>query len=440
MNEMIASQFKQQKFENSWMNNLKSDAWACFSALGFPTLKNEEWKYTNVEAISRLPFDFSSIHASTLRQTQGSVRMLGQILSPSKNQLGARLVFVNGMYSKELSQTENLPSGIRVGSIAEFIQKEPDLIQQHLSKYSSYQKQAFVALNTAFISEGAFIFIPQGVVLENPIEVLYVSESEEMFVAQPRNLIIAEKSSQASIVEHYIGKDSIYFMNAVTEIHAADSAVIEHIKVQEESEKAYHVFSLGVQQERQSHVTSYSISLGAALSRHDLNSVLNAEGSECVMNGLYLTFGSQHVDHHTVIDHAQPHCMSQELYKGILADRSRGVFNGKVIVRPHAIKTNSSQSNKNLLLSDEAEIDTEPLLEIFNNDVKCSHGATTGHLDPKQIFYLRSRGISEDFARSMLTYAFAGEVIDKLKIPSLRGRLQQNIFDRLMKNNQGRIE
>ncbi len=424
MTEMIASQFKKQKFENTWMKNLKSDAFARFSVLGFPTLKNEEWKYTNVEAITRLPFEFAE--SSSLDSLKCS------------EEASACLVFVNGFYSEKLSQVKNLPSGILLGSLSDFIQKKPELIQEHLSKYSSYQKHPFVALNTAFVREGAFVFIPKGITLEKPIEIIFISESSRTFVVQPRNLIVAESASQATIVEHYIGKDAVYLTNAVTEIFAADSAVIEHVKVQEESEKAYHIFSLGIQQERQSNVTSHSISLGAALSRHDLSSVLNAEGSECVMNGLYLTFGSQHVDHHTLIDHAKPHCVSQELYKGILADKSRGVFNGKVIVRPNAEKTNSSQSNKNLLLSDEAEIDTEPLLEIFNNDVKCSHGASTGHLDPKQIFYLRSRGISEDYARSMLTYAFAGEVIDKLKIPSLRESLQKKLFDRLMSKNQGR--
>ncbi len=385
-----------------------------------------------MEAITKLPFDFSPTHGST-----SSPRTVDQdpfILSLSKDPVATRLVFMNGSYSKELSFAQSLPAGVLIGTLSDALQKNSEIIEAHLSRYASFKQQAFVALNTAFVQEGAFIYLPKGVVLEKPIEIFFISQSDKSFVIQPRNLIIAESASQVAIVEHYVGYDSVYFTNAVTEIFAADSAVIEHVKVQEESEKAYHIFSLGVQQERQSSVTSHSISVGAALSRHNLTSVLNAEGSECVMNGLYLGSGEQHVDHHTVIDHAKPHCVSKELYKGILDDKSRGVFNGKVIVRPHAEKTNSSQSNKNLLLSDEAEIDTEPLLEIFNNDVKCSHGATTGRLDPKQIFYLRSRGISEAFARSVLTYAFASEVIEKLKITSLRDRLQKNLFNRLIKN------
>lgn len=422
----ILSKFDQQlASESAWLNPIRKEAMARFSALDFPSLKHEEWKYTNVAPISHLPFEYAP--ASSIESVADTLE-----------DVSARLVFLNGHFSERDSRIQNLPQGLTCGPLSQFLKQKSPILQQHLSKYVGFQDHAFAALNTAFVAEGAFIHVAAKAILEKPIEIIYISDSSSPFVAQPRNLIVAETQSQASVIEKYVGVDSVYFLNSVTEIAAAESAVLEHVKLQEESEKAYHLFSLGIHQARQSRVSTHSISLGAQLARNDLTSVLNDEGAECIMNGLYLTSGSQHVDHHTTLDHAKPHCSSQELYKGILDGKSRAVFNGKVIVRPHAVKTNSAQSNKNLLISDDAEIDTKPLLEIFNNDVKCSHGATTGRLDPKQIFYLRSRGIGEDYARSLLSYAFAGEVVDKIQVASLRKRLQQLLFDRLMKDAQGR--
>ncbi len=422
---MIASQFEKQILGSEpWLKSLQKEAMSRFSSLGFPTLKQEEWKYTNVEPIQKLPFQFLDLNESSFPS-----------IEQNHEQLSARLVFLNGHYVEKLSWTKGLVPGVLAGSLRHFLKEKREIVEAHLSRYASFQNHSFVALNTAFIQDGAFIYLPHGMILDKPIEILFISEGKASFVSQPRNLIVAEALSQASIIEQYQGRaSSPYFTNSVTEIFAADSAIIEHSKIQEESEKAYHIFSLGVQQERQSKVTSHSISLGAALSRHDLTSLLHAEGGECVMNGLYLTRGQQHVDHHTTIDHAKAHCVSQELYKGILSGHSKGVFNGRVIVRPHAKKTNSSQANKNLLLSEGAEIDTQPLLEIFNNDVKCSHGATTGRLDPKQIFYLKSRGINDAFAKSLLSYAFASEILEKLKFNFLKTKLQTVLFDRLMEN------
>lgn len=428
MKEKIASKFDQQVASASaWLHPLKTKAMARFSALGFPSLKHEEWKYTNVEPLTHLPFEYSTTS-------------LIDAIPNTLKEVSARLVFVNGNFSEKHSSIKDLPKGLTCGPLSKFLQEKSSIVEAHLSKHVTFEDHAFVALNTAFVQEGAFIHIAAHAIVEKPIEVIYISNLAQSFVAQPRNLIVAEAQSQASIVERYVGQDSVYLMNSVTEISAADSAVVEHVKLQEESEKAYHLFSLGIHQGRQSRVSTHSISLGASLARNDLTSILDAEGAECIMNGLYLTSGKQHVDHHTTLDHAKPHCSSQELYKGILGGSSRGVFNGKVIVRPHAIKTNSAQSNKNLLVSDNAEIDTKPLLEIFNNDVKCSHGATTGRLDPKQIFYLRSRGIGEDYARSLLSYAFAGEVIDKIQVAPLRERLQGLLFDRLMLDAQRSLQ
>lgn len=426
--EGIAQNFESQAKQGaSWLQGLKREAMARFAALGFPTQRQEEWRYTNVEPISRLPFQAASL---------SDLDRLPDLLPDSS----ARLVFVNGHFSEKHSKFQGLPAGVFCGPLSRALKEKPELVEAHLSRSSDFKDQPFLALNTAFIQEGAFVHLPRGAALEKPLEILHVSSFANPFVAQPRNLIIAEEGSQASIVESYVGWDSTYWMNAATEIFAADSAILEHVKLQEESESAYHVFSLGIRQGRQSRVRTHSISLGARLARNDLSSLLGEEGGECEMHGLYLATGSQHVDHHTTLDHAKPHCTSQEVYKGILGGRSRAVFNGRVIVRPHAAKTNSSQSNKNLLVSDEAEIDTKPLLEIFNNDVKCAHGATTGRLDPKQIFYLRSRGIGEDFARSLLSYAFAGEVVDKIGVAPVRERLQNLLFGRLMQDAQGRAK
>jgi Fe-S cluster assembly protein SufD len=296
-----------------------------------------------------------------------------------------------------------------------------------------------VALNTAFAEDGALIEIPRGLVVEEPIHLLFVSTpGTEPAVSHPRNLILAGRESQATIIEAYVGLgDGVYFTNAVSEIVTAEGAVIDHYKLQGESEKAFHVATVQGLQERSSSLNSHNLSFGAALTRNDVNSVLDAEGAECTLNGLFVVAGRQHVDNHTTLDHAKPHCNSHELYKGILDGQAVGVFNGKIMVRKEAQKTNAIQSNKNLLLSEGAVINTKPQLEIYADDVRCTHGATVGQLDRDALFYMQTRGIAREAARDLLTYAFAGDLFDRVNVATVRNRLDEALYSKLSAARRG---
>ncbi|MFO1462793.1 MAG: Fe-S cluster assembly protein SufD [bacterium] len=397
-----------------------------FSQLGFPTRKLEEWKYTGVEPIASREFRLGGDKEISRFTLEEMHRMAFSVLP------GPRLVFLNGHFHPALSDLSGLPQGVRLTSLAQAMKSDAASLEAHLGRQVDAEGRAFVALNSAFLREGAYLFLPRGTVLSQPIQLLFVSHGNgTAIVSHPRVLVVAEAAAQATLIETYVGEGT-YFTNAVTEIVAGEGAVLEHIKLQGESEASFHIASTGVQQSRDSQYTSHSISLGAALARNDLGTVLGAEGAGTVLNGLYLVAGRQHVDNHTNIDHAKPHCTSAELYKGILDGQAQGVFNGRILVRPDAQKTASQQTNKNLILSDEALINTKPLLEIYANDVKCNHGATIGRLDAGQLFYLRSRGIDAALARSILTYAFASDVIGQIRQELLRERLQQLIFARLM--------
>jgi len=284
-------------------------------------------------------------------------------------------------------------------------------------------------LNEAFLIDGAFIHVPRGIVLERPVHLVFLTSSGEPVVTHPRTVIVGEAKSQLSVIESYGGSDSaVYWTNAVTQVAAHDGAVIDHYKLQRESASAFHMASLGYVQERSSTVSNHSLSLGARLARHDIRAELEGEGADVTLNGLYVVKDSQHVDHHTVIDHRVPHCTSRELYKGVLDDTSSGVFNGRVIVRADAQKTDSMQSNKNLLLSDDALVNTNPQLEINADDVKCAHGATIGQLDPEAMFYLRTRGIAQDDARRILTEGFMADVSDRIRLAAVRNTLRGLLF------------
>lgn len=397
-----------------------------FSALGFPNRRMEEWKYTSVEPIASREFQLGG-DKEVSRFTLEEMHRMAFCVLP-----GPRLVFLNGHFHSALSDLSGLPAGVRCKSLTQAIQEDAASLEAHLGRQVDGQDRAFVALSDAFLQNGAYLFLPRGTVLEQPIQLLFVSHGNgQAIVSHPRVLVVAEAQSQATLIETYVGQGT-YFTNAVTEIAAGEGAVIEHIKLQGESESAFHIASIGVHQSRDSQYTSHSLSLGAALARNDLGTVLDAEGAGATFNGLYMVSGNQHVDNHTSIDHAKPHCTSAELYKGILDGKSQGVFNGRILVRPDAQKTASQQANKNLILSDEALINTKPLLEIYANDVKCNHGATIGRLDASQVFYLRSRGIDAALARSILTYAFASDVVGLMRQELLRERLQQWIFARLM--------
>jgi Fe-S cluster assembly protein SufD len=392
-----------------------------FAELGFPTLRDEEWKYTNIAPI--LNYKFKLAHAP-VKLTKTA--LAGFVIPDLTQNL---LVFVNGQFSKELSSIISRANGLVLDSLANVFQRDGELTDRHLARYANYEKETFTALNTAFATDGAFVRVPRNLVLEEPIHLLYLSSSSETpFLAHPRNLLLIGKGSQIQIVESYQHlADGIYFNNVVTEVVVEEGAVVDHVRIQNESSRAFHVVNRETHQEKSSVYSSISIDLGGALVRNNFNLRLNAENCEGHLFGFYMASGEQHVDSHTLIDHAKPHCQSNEHYKGILDEKARGVFNGKVLVRPDAQKTNAYQKNQCLLLSDQATINTKPQLEIFADDVKCSHGASIGQLDDEAVFYLRSRGIGEAEANSMLRYAFASEVLQHIKMEPVREYVEKMV-------------
>jgi len=393
---------------------LRREAFDRFSQLGFPTLQNEEWRFTSVSALARVPFKLAGPERDGLDDA-----VVRRMLSGTDS--GQRLVLINGHFAPDLSRFDRE----LVSPLADVLDRRPDLVNMHLARHAPYERFAFTALNTAFLRDGACIRIPQGKQPSEPIHIVHISATTgEPTVAYPRALIVAEPGSQATIVESYLGRDSdIYFTNAVTEVVLGDNAVIDHYKVQREGDEAFHIATMQVRMSQASNFSSHLVSLGGAFVRNETNAVLDGEGCECTLNGVALAAGHQLVDNHTRIDHARPHCASHELYKHILGGQARAVFNGKIYVHPDAQKTDAKQTNQTLLLSGDAVIDTKPQLEIFADDVRCTHGATVGQLDETAIFYLRSRGIGLDEARSLLTFAFANDIVARIKVAPVRDQL-----------------
>ncbi|WP_337286795.1 Fe-S cluster assembly protein SufD [Candidatus Methylomirabilis sp.] len=410
-----------------WIDQIRTAAFGRFVERGFPATRLEDWKYTNVAPIARTPFRRAG-------QTWGTLPVEPFEAFTLEGVACAQLVFVNGHYTPELSSLAALPEGVTASSLATVLACNPASVEPHLAQYASYHDQAFVALNTAFMEDGAFVSIPEGTIVEAPIHLLFISSVpfDLAPVSYPRNLIVVGSHSQVRIVESYVGlKHDVYFTDAVTEIVGGENATIDYYKVQQESEEAFHVATVQAQLGRSSTFSSHAIDLGGALVRNNLDVALEGEGAECTLNGLYMVTGRQHVDNHTRIDHIQPHCRSRQLYKGILDGKSRGVFNGKIVVRKAAQKTDAKQANKNLLLSEDAVIDSKPQLEIFNNDVKCTHGTTIGQHNQEAMFYLRSRGLDLATARSLLTYAFASELLSRIKVEPVRTQLEALLLTRL---------
>ena len=375
----------------SWLRQLRESAIASFKELGFPTTRNEEWKYTNVEPIVSLAFNRANGEADAV--TVNDLCALS-FMDPACN----RLVFVNGAFAPNLSSLRGLPDGVRVESLAQALRSHHETLAPRLARYARFQEQSFVALNTAFIEDGAFVIVPHGCRLEEPIYLVFVSiAAQSPVVSHPRNLIVLENGSEARIVESYVGLGTgVYFTNAVTELVVGDHAIIDHYRLQREAESGFHVGALEAQLNRNCNFTGHAIMLGGSLVRNDLHAMLEGEGSDCILNGLYLMDGKQHLDNHTEIEHVKPRTTSLELYKGILSGSARAVFDGKILVHKDAQKTDSKQTNKNLLLSADAVVNTKPQLEIYADDVKCSHGSTIGQLDGDALFYLRSRGLGLD--------------------------------------------
>jgi len=391
-----------------------------FSKKGFPTLKDEEWKYTNVSSIINHEYTDSIIPDSSDINIENYC--FGKVAANL-------LVFINGTYSDNLSRISADPNEIIIDNLLNAFSNHPEKINTYLAKHADIDKSAFTALNTAFIKHGSFINVCKNAIIKDPIHILNISNpSANDFIAHKRNLIIAEENSEFTIIESYHGeRDQIYFNNVVNEIIVEENAKVDHYKIQQESLGAYHIATTEIDQERGSTYTSFNIDLGGKIVRNDLEVNMNAEYCETNFYGLYIAKGHQHIDNHTLVNHAKPHCNSNELYKGILDENSRAVFNGKIIVHQDAQKTNAFQSNKNILLSKEAIVNTKPQLEIFADDVKCSHGATIGQMDEEALFYMRARGIGKEEASSILRFAFVGEVIEKIKEESIKAVIEQII-------------
>jgi len=409
-----------------WLASRRAEALASFASSGLPTRRDEDWKYTSVAAIERGRFSFEP--AAT---DQVTVTRIEALALPGAH----RLVFIDGRHAPEWSSPAALPAGVRVDSLRHVLALEPARLQAWLGLPPQAEADApgsgFAALNLAWWADGAYIHLEPGIRLAMPIQLLFVARSGKL-ATHSRNLVIAAAGSSACIVEHHASLDAAgYFTNVVTDIRLAGDARIEHHKLQEESQDAFHIAAVHAELAQGSEFISGSFALGGALARTDISVCLNGERATCSLDGLYLVDGRQHVDHHTRIDHAQPRGTSREFYKGVLAGAARGVFNGKVIVHPDAQLSDAEQRNHNLLLSAQAEIDTKPQLEIWADDVKCSHGATVGQLDAEQIFYLCARGIDAVAAHAMLTYAFAAEMIERVPLAPLQARLQSLLRQRL---------
>ncbi|MCK9407738.1 MAG: Fe-S cluster assembly protein SufD [Bacteroidetes bacterium] len=412
----------------SWVNDIRSSALAVFTDRGFPTTKLEDWKYTNVSPITKLPYHYASVVSAVPSELVSSLFVDGidQHL----------IVFVNGHFSEEHSKLNSLPAGVTVKNLISAYATHQEVIKEHLSKYATYNENPFTALNTAFINDGAFVHVPAGVSVEKPIHLLFISTgiNGTYVAAHIRNLIVAEEGAKVSIAHGFSSAQAnTNLTNVVTEVVAKKESVVEIVKVQRESDTAYHVENLHVHQYHQSNVHLFSLAVGSAIARNDISIIIDGESTECNLNGLYITSGAQLIDHHTFMHHIHPNCPSHELFKGILMDKSRAVFNGKVYVEPEAQKTDSKQTNRNLLLSDDAVVDTKPELEIFADDVKCTHGAAVGGMNETHSLYLKTRGISEGSARGMLTVGFAAEATQKIVHPVLRQHVDKIVVDHLRK-------
>jgi len=414
-----------REHEPEWLQARRASAIAHFERNGFPTVRDEDWKYTDVTPAANLICEpqFGQQTESTF---EGD---FAPFYLDEKTTL--RIVFVNGTLAPQLSTLDNLPSGLSLLGMQDALQTPGNALQTHLGRYASVEDNAFVALNTALFHDGAFIHLQKDAQIESPIQLLFINTAP-LSAPHVRNLVLLEEGARASLVESYVSlTDDTYLTNVVTEIIAKENAALDHYKEQLESQTAYHIATTQIQAQENANVESHTFTFGGAISRHDANAVMDGEHIEVTLNGLYVAGRTQLMDNHTVMDHAKPNCHSFEEYVGVLDGKAVGVFNGKIFVRQDAQKTDAKQSNRALLLSRDAEVNTKPQLEIFADDVKCTHGATVGELDDEALFYLRARGISAANARDMLVYAFAQAVLNNVAIPSLREQLEKQLMLRL---------
>lgn len=403
-----------------WLEEQRLKALSQFSEQGFPSSHEEEWRYTNVSAIEKKKF------SPTINKTKNLVDI--EWLKLYQLQEAWSVVLVDGHFSAELSSLDDLPVDVLVMGMADALQKLPETLENYINQSVNIDENSFIAFNTAWFTDGLFVSVNAKRILEKPIQVLHVATQQDVLAAT-RTVIILDKMAEASIIETYVGYDNAYLSSTVTEVFVGQNAHLTLYKMQCESEKAYHFGGIYVKQDRDAHFTHHNFAFGALLARSDIHTDLD-HASECELNGLYLGVKRQYIDSHTRINHIKPHGISRELYKGVLDDRARGVFQGRVIVAKDAQQTDSQMNNRNLLLSDDAEADSKPQLEIYADDVKCGHGVTVGQLDEKSIFYLQSRCIDEEVARNILTFAFANEMVDRIKIKVLHEMILEQVLIR----------
>ncbi|MFB3813053.1 MAG: Fe-S cluster assembly protein SufD [Terriglobales bacterium] len=400
----------------AWLRSRRREAFTRFWELGFPTIHDEDWRFTSVQPIANTAFQLAPAAPDVLT-------------TYPFDGAACQIVFVNGRFAVALSSVSALPSNVTVRSLADVLTSDGDEVEPHLARHEDFKHDAFTALNTAFIHDGAYVRIPRGVVLEQPIHILYISAGADTpLMSHPRNLIVVDENAQAEIVEDYVSLGSgTFFSNVVTELIVGENSVVSHYMIEREDRQALNVSTLHIRQNRAANVSSHSVLLGGALVRNNVHPVLAGEGGECLINGLFMGAGRQHMDNYMKVEHQAPHCGSRQFYNGILDEHARGVFHGRIIVHKGAQKTDAKQTNRNLLLSDDAQIDTKPQLEIYADDVKCTHGATIGQIDESALFYLRSRGLPEADARALLLFAFANESLDRMKPGPVRHWLESLI-------------
>ena len=412
----------------AWFNRLRADAVERVGMLRVPTTRDEEWRFTDISPLTKLLFQ--PVHTTSHLQTAEVERFY---LEPAR----IRLVFVDGVYAPQLSTQLSSPttdSGIVVTNLSAAVSAHATALEPHLGRHAEFRDNVFAALNTAFLHDGALIIVPHNVSVDVPVHLLFIATQKEA-ASYPRCLLIAESGSAVTVIEDYVAlQQGVYVTNAVAEIALADNARVNHIRVQRDSGQAFHIANCAVSLAQASRYQSTSIALGARISRYNLNVQLAGEGAECTVDGLALIAERQLADTHTCIDHIKPYGTSRQLHKCIVDGAAHAVFNGKIMVRPGAQHTDSAQSSRNLLLSGRAHIDTKPQLEIFADDVKCAHGATVGQLDSEEVFYLKSRGLSEMTARNLLTYAFGAEIIERIPVASLKHQLEQTVLEQTQRN------
>jgi Fe-S cluster assembly protein SufD len=414
-----------------WLNSLRRAAIENFQRSGFPSTRDEEWRFTPVAPIARSDFAVGPVAVSGGTRAVFQAAQLEPYLFSRRE--WPRLVFVNGNFDPALSTTEPLP-GITLEPLSVALASRPGSLQGHFGRHVVPAATPFTALNTALARDGAVVQVAAETEVPVPVHLLFVTTPEASGIAfQPRTIVIVEQGAKVQLIESYLALEGTpkYWTNAVTEMSIGPGAWVEHSRIQRESEAGYHVGFTQVNQDHASHYRSFSFAMGGSIARHDLQTRLAAPDTEALLYGLYIGHRDQLIDNHTTIHHDQPNCRSWEVYKGILDDRAHGVFNGKIFVKPAAQKTDAKQTNRALLLSDTARVDTKPQLEIFADDVKCTHGATVGQLDPLSSFYLRSRGIPRDAAERLMVYAFAAEVLNEVASEPVRHALDELVRDRL---------